>query len=53
MSKEIIPGDWVVQSIGLICGQQVLLDSGLGAFYGVPTKVLNHAVKRNWLRASA
>jgi hypothetical protein len=28
-------------------GQKVLLDAGLAAIYGVPTKALNQAVKRN------
>ncbi len=30
-----------------ICGEQVMLDSDLANFYGVETKVLNRAVKRN------
>ena len=47
MSKEIIPVQQVVQSIGWIRGQKVLLDSDLAALYGVQTKNLNKAVKRN------
>jgi 2-phospho-L-lactate guanylyltransferase (CobY/MobA/RfbA family) len=34
-------------------GQQVMLDSDLAALYGVETKVLNQAVKRNLARFPA
>lgn len=47
MSKEIIPIKRVAQSIRWIRGQKVLLDSDLAALYGVQTKNLNKAVKRN------
>ena len=47
MSKEIIPIEHIVQSIRWIRGQKVLLDSDLAALYGVQTKNLNKAVKRN------
>ena len=47
MSKEIIPIEHVVQSIRRIRGQKVLLDFDLAALYGVQTKNLNKAVKRN------
>jgi ORF6N domain len=47
MSKEIIPLERLVQSIRWIRGQKVLLDSDLAALYGVQTKNLNKAVKRN------
>jgi|ERR1043166_6051261 hypothetical protein len=47
MSKEIIPSERVVQSIRWIRAQKVLLDFDLATLYGVPTKVLNQAVKRN------
>jgi hypothetical protein len=33
--------------IRTIRGQKVLLDADLAAIYGVPTKALNRAVKRN------
>lgn len=36
--------------IFIIRGQRVLLDAQLAALYGVPTKVLNLAVKRNLIR---
>jgi hypothetical protein len=47
MSKEIIPVERVAQSIRWIREQKVLLDSDLAALYGVQTKNLNKAVKRN------
>jgi len=47
MSKEIIPIERVVQSIRLLRGQKVLLDSDLAALYGVTTGNLNKAVSRN------
>ena len=47
MSKDIIPIEYVVQSIRRIRGQKVLLDFDLAALYGVQTKNLNKAVKRN------
>ena len=47
MSKEIIPIERVAQLIRWIRGQKVLLDFELAALYGVQTKNLNKAVKRN------
>jgi hypothetical protein len=47
MSKEIIPVERVAPSIRWIRGQKVLLDSDWAARYGVATKALNQAVKRN------
>ena len=37
----------IVRSILVVRGHKVLLDSQLASFYGVETKVLNQAVKRN------
>src|SRR5712691_6368538 len=53
MSREIIPIERVVQSIRWIRGQKVLLDSDLAGLYGVATKGLNQAVKRNRARFPA
>jgi hypothetical protein len=53
MSKEIVPIEHVVQSIRCIRGQKVLLDSDMAALYGVQTKNLNKAVKRNTERFPA
>ena len=47
MSKEIIPIRRIAQSILVLRGQKVMLDSDLADLYGVATKVLNQAVKRN------
>ena len=47
MSDEIIPADQIQSRILVLRGQRVLLDEDLAAFYGVPTKALNQAVKRN------
>jgi ORF6N domain len=49
MSEEasIIPVERVEQSIYLIRGHKVMLDRDLAALYGVETRALNQAVKRN------
>jgi|ERR1039458_6215152 hypothetical protein len=47
MSDEIIPADQIQNRILVLRGHRVLLDEDLAAFYGVPTKALNQAVKRN------
>ena len=47
MSDEIIPADQIQSRILVLRGHRVLLDEDLAAFYGVPTKALNQAVKRN------
>ena len=47
MSKEVIPATQIARAIHFFRGQKVMLDFDLGALYGVTTKVLNQAVKRN------
>jgi len=47
MSKEIVPIERIAESIRWIRGHKVLLDFDLALLYGVATKVLNQAVKRN------
>ncbi|MEI7851880.1 MAG: ORF6N domain-containing protein [Kiritimatiellales bacterium] len=49
MSEDasIIPIERVEQSIYLIRGHKVMLDRDLAGLYGVETRVLNQAVKRN------
>ena len=42
-----VPADRVQQAIYLIRGQNVMLDRDLAALYGVPTKALKQAVRRN------
>jgi hypothetical protein len=47
MSKEIIPADQIALWIRYFRGEKVLLDFDLATLYGVATKALNQAVKRN------
>lgn len=44
---SIVPVEVVERKIYLIRGQKVMLDADLAELYGVLTKVLNQAVKRN------
>lgn len=46
-SRAVIPVERIERSILLLRGHKVLLDSDLAELYGVETKVLNRAVKRN------
>ena len=43
----MLPDEVVINKIYLIRGQKVMLDRDLAELYGVETKVLNQAVKRN------
>ncbi len=43
----MIPAERIEHAILLIRRQKVMLDADLAALYGVPTKALNQAVKRN------
>ena len=45
--KSLIPVDRIEKAILLIRGQKVMLDADLAELYGVETKVLVQAVKRN------
>jgi hypothetical protein len=48
MAKSImIPEETIISRIYLIRGQKVMLDRDLAEMYGVETRVLNQAVKRN------
>ncbi len=44
---KIIPDEAVVRMIYVFRGEKVMLDRDLSELYGVETKVLNQAVKRN------
>lgn len=44
---ELLPVERIESRIMLIRGEKVLLDADLAELYGVTTKVLNQAVKRN------
>ncbi len=46
-NDKIIPAAYVENKIYLIRGTKVMLDEDLAMLYGVPTKRLNEAVKRN------
>lgn len=46
-NKSLVPEERIEQTILIIRNQKVILDSDLAALYGVKTKVLNQAVKRN------
>ena len=52
MKHKIIPGT-IMQSIYSLRGEKLMLDSDLAALYGITTKVLNQAVKRNATRFPA
>jgi len=45
--KSLIPMEIIEQKIFLIRGQKVMLDRDLAQLYGVETRVLNQAVRRN------
>lgn len=46
-SRTVIPMEQIEQTILLMRGCRVMLDRDLAALYGVETKALNQAVKRN------
>jgi len=45
--KSVVPAEHIEKAILLIRGQKVILDRHLAELYGVPTKVLKQAVRRN------
>src|SRR6266699_2996228 len=45
-----VSGEQVAQSILFLRGQRVILDRELAAIYGVETRALNQAIKRNMER---
>ncbi len=50
MSQDLIPVERIEGMILQLRGQKVMLDRDLAALYGVETRVLNQAVKRNLKR---
>ena len=50
MNAALIPSEIIENKILLIRGKKVLLDNSLAQLYGVPTKSLNLAVRRNIAR---
>ena len=53
MKPALLPIGRIENRILVVRGQKVLLDSDLSALYGVETRVLNQAVKRNLERFPA
>ena len=49
-SKSAIPAERIERRILLIRGHKVMLDADLAELYGVETKALNRAVRRNLSR---
>jgi hypothetical protein len=49
-ARSPLPVEHITQSILILRGQKVLLDSDLAALYGVSTRRLNEQVKRNLAR---
>lgn len=49
-NTDLIPSEKIDKAIYLIRGEKVMLDRDLALLYGVETKVLNRAVKRNLQR---
>ena len=45
--KDVAPVERITSKIYLIRGQKVMLDRDLAELYGVATKVLKQAVRRN------
>lgn len=46
-TNSLLPIESIQSKIFVIRGKKVLIDRHLAELYGVPTKVLNQAVKRN------
>jgi hypothetical protein len=44
-SESVVPMDSIVTKVVIFSGETVLMDRDLAELYGVPTKVLNQAVK--------
>src|SRR3989338_4930288 len=51
--KSLIPADKIEKAILLVRKQKVILDADLAELYGVETKILVRAVKRNITRFPA
>jgi len=47
ITSIVLPDESIEDTINLIRGKKVILDHDLARLYGVTTKVLNQAVKRN------
>ncbi len=47
MTKTLVPAERIASAILIVRGHRVMLDAGLASLYGVSTKVLLQAVRRN------
>lgn len=47
VKEKLLPMECIENRIRIIRGQKVMIDADLAELYGVPTKALNQAVKRN------
>lgn len=45
--NDIVPAERIANKIHFLRGRKIMLDRDLAELYGVPTKVLNQAVRRN------
>lgn len=52
MARQL-PAEHIERRIVVLRDEKVMLDAELAALYGVPTKALNQAVKRNLVRFPA
>ncbi len=50
MSQDLIPNELIESKVYVFRGKKVMVDRDLAQLYGVPTKVLNQAVRRNSMR---
>jgi hypothetical protein len=46
-TKAVVPAARIANAILLVRGHKVMVDADLASLYGVPTKVLLQAVRRN------
>ena len=46
-TETLVPAERIASAILIVRGHRVMLDAGLASLYGVPTKVLLQAVRRN------
>jgi hypothetical protein len=47
LEKNVVPDELIMNRIYLIRGKKIMLDRDLAELYGVKTKVLKQAVRRN------
>lgn len=47
VEQTLVPIESITELIRTLRGQRVILDADMARLYGVPTKVLNQAIKRN------